>query len=633
MSYRKAKTNPVTSIYLVFDEIEISKSHLLYKNWAQEESHKLLRHENGADNKDPSQVGEWLDPNTNDDPLIIPAYDHELGVGKVADRQIILQNVKKYFEVFDVNVEISNTIPEDYPDVARYVKLLPPGLRPVWIAPLDANPPITIGNLTHPRTINFNKLPDKFRAYKRLVWNEEILGNTMFDCAITWHNFAWVGHSSIADSQSDLDAVQPETRTKLLYVFIQGIVHEIGHLYGLDHQADDRYLLNDYYNLNNIRTDWSPIMGKAEEVNLSQWSNTDYQHAMVSYYYGDPRFRRTFPYVNEVLTMINDGMKLKKHPGNNFKITFPGPSRGASKINTTKDNLFARYMTSSDSRNIVGMIGYEKDYDIIKILLPKGTYTFEVEPYNVGLENVSMLKPRLEILYCQAEPNKPPSFVSEDLLPDIWIPEEGTIAAKKNKNIFHKVVIENVIENDKEKNVHRTGTTSSKTSTANSSNYILTYSSSLNLTLPQLTLVYVKILGNWEEPVDTGSKKPTEPDKGHSHYGSIGKYKFKLSKSSLIQDGNYSIPYGHFEKFETCNGEVWLLVSDGVTMGDPTKNNMWVLQLPSVVNGQIVTRGFIVYGQPLPLNDRGVDGSFYLPVQINGECKKQEFIVGMNYVE
>jgi hypothetical protein len=306
-------------------------------------------------------------------------------------------------------------------------------------------------------------------------------------------------------------------------------------------------------------------------------------------------------------------------------------------------------MTSSDSRNIVGMIGYEKDYDIIKILLPKGTYTFEVEPYNVGDENVSMLKPRLEILYCQVEP-KPghptsdqlfdaignlgnaPSFVSEDLLPDIWIPEEDTIEEKKDKNIFHKVVI----ENDEEKNVHSTGTTSSKTSTANSSNYILTYSSSLDLTLSQLTLVYVKILGNWEDPVDPGSKKPTEPDKGHSHYGSIGKYKFKLSKTSLIVDGisgNYSIPYGHFEKFETCYGEVWLLVSDGVTMGDPTKNDMWVLQLPCVVNAQIVTRSFIVYGQPLPLDTRNVDGKFYLQVEINGECKKQEFIVGMNYVD
>ena len=483
-----------------------------------------------------------------------------------------------------------------------------------------------------------------------MVGNREILGNTILYCPITWHNFAWVGHSAIADSQSDLDAAQPGTRTKSLYVFIQGIVHETGHLYGLDHQADDRFLLNDHYNLNNIRTDWSPIMGKAEEVNLSQWSNTDYQHAIVSYYYGDPRSqaipgalsrkRRTFPYVNEMLTMINDGMKLKKHPGKNFKATFAGPSRGASKINTTKDNLFARYMTSSDTRNIVGMIGYEKDYDIIKILLPKGTYTFEVEPYNVGLENVSMLKPRLEILYCQAEP-KPPSFVSEDLLPDIWIPEEDTIEEKKDKNILHKVVIENVIENDKEKNVHSTGTTSSKTSTANPSNYILTYSSSLNLTLSQLTLVYVKILGNWEEPVDTGSKKPTEPDKGHSHYGSIGKYKFKLSKSSLIADGTgsggsapYSIPYGHFEKFETCNGEVWLLVSDGVTMGDPTKNNMWVLELDTVEGGKKTKKKkFIVYGQPLPLNDRGVDGSFYLPVEINGECKKQEFIVGMKVEE
>jgi len=623
MSYRKAKTNPVTSIYLVFDEIEISKSHLLYKNWAQGESHKISRHENGADNRDPSQVGGWLDPNTNDDPLIIPAYDHELGVGKSADRQIILQNVKKYFEVFDVNVEISNTIPEDYPAVARYVKLLPPGLRPVWFVPLDVRPSITVGNLTHPRTINFNNLPDKFRAYKRLVWNQEINGNTMFDCAITWHNFAWVGHSAIADSQSDLDAAKPGTRTKLLYIFIQG---------------DDRSLLDEYYNVNNIRTDWSPIMGKAEEVNLSQWSNTDYQHAIVSYYYGDPRSqatpgalsrkRRTFPYVNEMLLMINNGMKLKKHPGNNFKATPAGPFRGASKINTTKDNLFARYMTSSDSRNVIGMIGYEKDYDIIKILLPKGTYTFEVEPYNVGSENVSMLKPRLEILYCQAE-LKPPSFVSEDLLPDIWIPEEGTIAAKQNKNIFHKVVI----ENNKEKNVHSIGTTSSKTSTANPSNYILTYSSSLDLTLSQLTLVYVKILGNWEDPVDPGSKKPTRTDIGHSHYGSIGKYKFKLSKTSLIQDGNYSIPYGHFEKFETCYGEVWLLVSDGVTMGDPTKNNMWVLKLPCVVNAQIVTRSFIVYGQPLPLDTRNVDGKFYLEVEINGECKKQEFIVGMHYTE
>lgn len=73
-------------------------------------------------------------------------------------------------------------------------------------------------------------------------------------------------------------------------------------------------------------------------------------------------------------------------------------------------------------------------------------------------------------------------------------------------------------------------------------------------------------------------------------------------------------------------------------MGDPTKNNMWVTELPSIKNDRIVNKKFIVYGQPVPFDTRSND-KFYLPVPITGssnttiQWKKQEFIVGMNYVE
>jgi hypothetical protein len=266
------------------------------------------------------------------------------------------------------------------------------------------------------------------------------------------------------------------------------------------------------------------------------------------------------------------------------------------------------------------MIGYERDYDIVKVLLTKGFYTFKVEP----VSEAGMLKPRLEVLYCQAD-IKILSERYEEEFPDIWIPDKNSISAKKNKNVFHKVLI----ENDEEKNVYKVGTNYQ----TGGPDLTSTFSNGLSLSVENLTLVYLKILGNWGDPVDATTKKPTDEYAGHSNYGSIGKYKLIMSRPSAIIESSYSLPYGRFEEFTYCGSSdtVWLLVQDSSdsSQGDPSKENMWVLELDTIENGETKKKKFIVFGKSLNIDAEEKPGKFYLNVPINGECKKQEFIVGM----
>jgi hypothetical protein len=310
----------------------------------------------------------------------------------------------------------------------------------------------------------------------------------------------------------------------------------------------------------------------------------------------------------------------------------PGPGsrghRGATEKGAKENNiLYARYATSNE---LFGLIGYEKDYDIIKVLVPRGFSQFKVEAHKESdNQDRSQLDPRIEILYCQSHIGFPLGK-PESYYPDVWIPNKDDIPDLKNKNVFHKVEMENDGYTSEPKNIHSTGTVSKNSDL---------YSSTVGLNTDYLTMVYLKIMGNWSGTVNTVTKKPLVEDRGYSNYGSLGKYKlsiFGVGNPTKVKEENYPLPHGRFEEFSICKDnqtiKKWLLVqdeNDNSTGGALNSNTIRSLELDIIENGQTKKKKFIVFGEPKELDHEEEEGKFYLTVPIDGECKKQEFILGM----
>jgi hypothetical protein len=157
-----------------------------------------------------------------------------------------------------------------------------------------------------------------------------------------------------------------------------------------------------------------------------------------------------------------------------------------------------------------------------------------------------------------------------------------------------------------------------------------------NFSLPYLTLVYLRIRGEYGLQVEAQTLKPIQEYFGHSNFGSMGKYKLTIPSPSSIVETVSPLPYGHFEEFSICKDnqtvEKWLLVqdeNDNSTGGALNSNTVRSLELDIIENGQSKKKKFIVFGEPKELDHEEEEGKFYLTVPIDGECKKQEFILGM----
>ena len=613
-----------TKIYLVFNEIEITPNHQNYSDFHKPGLYgfKKYRHLDGSLNATSELFQMWKDDGTNSSPFILPAYD--LG-GVSFDKNYILKNVQKYFEIFDIEVlesSLSNIpIAWGRPTYSRPFEFLNnpekdtvsdnPGPRYVKILPTN----LAIND------VGFQALPPKFYPFKRAAWWHEKEDAAIFNCSMPWSNFASIGHQF---SQLPFGSVVDN--------LIAGITHELGHLYNLDHQGDSRFGLStvegSYYGARVKKNpNWAPIMGYVlNGRKFIRWSNSDYKWAVVV----KDGQKKNPAFENELLQMIRGGAKLLKAPGADLQPTTPSPgsrgNRGATEKGSKKnDILYARYATSTE---LFGMIGYEKDYDIIKVLVPRGFSQFTVQAHVTNSEDRSQLDPRIEVLYCQAHVGFPQGK-PESYYPDIWMPNKDDIPNLKNKNVFHKVEMENDGNTSEPKNIHSVGSNSGPAAIP---------SSTVGVNTDYLTMVYLKIMGNWSGTVNPVTKKPLVEDTGYSNYGSFGKYKlsiFGVGNPARIKEESYSLPHGRFEEFSYCkNGQynkVWLLVQQlgDSSQGDPSKNNMWVLEMDIIENGITKKKKFIVYGQPLAVNAPEVNGKFYLTVLIDGECKKQEFIQGM----
>lgn len=153
-------------------------------------------------------------------------------------------------------------------------------------------------------------------------------------------------------------------------------------------------------------------------------------------------------------------------------------------------------------------------------------------------------------------------------------------------------------------------------------------SSSVSEEMDDTTLIILKVAGGWDNPVN-GDKQPTTNDIGISQYGALGRYKLQMNSPSFIP--NNSAKFDICESFGICNRQVTLLTTSSL-FGN--SDGLHALKQQIITNGKIEEKNFIVYGKPIDRNaptPKFPDGSTkgtYLPIFIDGECKKQEFIVG-----
>jgi hypothetical protein len=595
--------NDPPNVYLIFDEITIPEGHLLYNNIYS--TSVMRRHADGSNNLNGTS---FLDPDTATAPLIIPPMNIN-AAGAALDQNSIVQNIKKYFEIFNVNIQVRSDLPF-YADMSNFrdqvVKILPPRL--------------------FTGTSDFNNLPAKYYPFKRVVWHHEKRDpdgqQEMYGAAWDPYNWSMLGF----DAQNTANPIPylPPAIVK----FVPGIVHEIGHLFDLDHQSsvgNPSTPFEEYHG--GAHEGWSPIMGYTYDKPLFQWSNTDYVNGVAqrnSYLGG-----RAKGYQNDFDYMNNRGLPLIKLPYSEFEATPPGPNFGSPSQGLSgpidkepeKDFLIARYATLDDLTTIIGMIGFDKNYDIIKVLVPRGFKKFTVEPYLEGGELVSMLNPKIEILSCNCDLEFDKSSRPVDDYTKPWKPNLPSNWSAKN--IFHPVKIEN-----KEEYISRSGTDKIVNNLP---------ASELEINTSYTTLLYLKISGNSKGSINSKNKKPLEANKGYSSFGSVGKYILKMSGPSIIDTKNVSnLPIGRFEKFKVCKDgnirEEWLLVQneDDNSLGDSSKEGMHVVELPIIKNGTKENKKFIVFRKPLSPSEEEKDGRYYLTINNEGEfCQRQEFILGI----
>ena len=255
--------NSATNVYLIANEIEVPPNCIIHPVFTSYYETKMFRHLDGSSNVMEGYApkdGKWKDPDTDTAPLIYPALDYTPD-GASYNLQDFVSNVQSYFEIFDINVQTANSLPNQWsigPHGDRYVKLLPPDL-------------FISGRF-------WNDLPSKFYPFKRLMWwhkkatdpndtsIQDIFKGAVVDCAIPWLNFAIIGWTS-----SSFDGFKG---------LLSDTVHEIGHLYNLQHQGDrrdDPDLIRDglsYYGEYRF-DDWGPIMGKANDQDHNRKSVID----------------------------------------------------------------------------------------------------------------------------------------------------------------------------------------------------------------------------------------------------------------------------------------------------------------------------------------------------------------------
>lgn len=393
------------------------------------------------------------------------------------------------------------------------------------------------------------------------------------------------------------------------------VAHEVGHRFELEH---DSAILGgqkfEYYDGWNHSFKWAPIMGAQPlyraPISLTQWSEGEYIGATNN--------------ENDIIKLGNNISYIKKPKNSLSKVSqndfenFERFSNGECWDKISSDGYNVRTInrsdvkTNADNKKVIeGMIGFPGDFEILKMVLPKGDYSFTIDSITKSNQG-SMLDPEIQILNCncQRSKEKHPVGCNSSNLPTIY-PE----------NVSNKVQCISFT------NCLSDSYTTSKKTPSNSDGFsIVTASLQLNYT----SIVYLLIKGGQETPMD----------EGWSNYSSIGKYFLEIKKDGSNSPdsflGSEILPKCRCEEFDFCKNnsteKVLLYVQDqGDEIGTTNKTEAHIEEFSSVIDGEAKTKKFLVYGEPIPVDAQEDPNKFYLNVVIDGQCKKQEFVVGSEW--
>ena len=399
--------------------------------------------------------------------------------------------------------------------------------------------------------------------------------------------------------------------------------HEIGHYFSLSHLGHG---IEEYHKCNN--SNWSPIMGEGR-CRWDHWSDGRYERALKQdenqddildmHQYGGLQFKKGLNTDDLSDLVRNKGFKNFPWESNQY------PFR-------KKDHKWARWVRRGNPP-WKGLIGHPYDYDIIKILLPKGTYGITATRKRSPNDSFYLTA---EKMYCNFERDKYEEQYQTndrfygDVLTDSIDSDPGY---NHLEEVFTRIGVLNDIKYRKEqfKVMQNEAAVASE-----------------SFTLDYTTLIYVRVCGNYKGPVDPSTERPTQTFMGFSRYGSMGKYYLDISGGMpLIEDNILEVPNGVPAKFYVCvDGQLkttFLFFRDdqdkvrcAYPCGDP--NSVHTLKHVLIKDGEAEIKEFLVYGKSIDVDTSAGntapsapigDGKFYLyGMSQFGKSIKKEFIVG-----
>jgi hypothetical protein len=374
--------------------------------------------------------------------------------------------------------------------------------------------------------------------------------------------------------------------------------HEIGHIFGLAHdtRGGSPYSNDDasYYRGHGV---WTPIMGWTRNGNtLQQWAKNDYSLNTNS---------------EDDILIISEQSDFIKPPSKNKGLRQESLKFFENNSDYCWDDKGYNIRTISNkdlvsSRYIEGMIGFPYDFDLLKFVLPHGTYDFTIDSDSVNNPG-SILDIQIDYINCNCEKSKEKISVKcdQDKLPGIY-PSNSTCQCRPYDPCLSSSYSRSreFGMDDGFKNV------------------------TAKITIENTSIVYLRIRGG----------KDKTPNDGWSRYSSVGKYRLEVKKNGVVPNfGTEDLPVCNCEEFYYCkdgrNEKIILYTQEqGESKGTANQAGAHIRETTAIVNGESKTAKFLVYGPPVSINTPDEPGKkFYLPIINNGICMKQEFVVGQDW--